>query len=69
MKDKYVVEIQVWLQEQNHPIVHQNAKSYQKGDLFCVYEPEKQVTFKYPISKIWRVREGYPNETREEMDK
>ncbi len=68
MNDKYAVEIQVWLLEQNHPIIHQNAKSYQKGDMFCVYEPERQTTYKYPVAHIWRVKEGYPDSIREHKE-
>ena len=68
MTEKYSVDVQVWLERQNHPIEHKNAKTYQKGSLFCVYEPDRQVTYKYPIDKIWRVREGYPNETREHIE-
>jgi len=62
--DKYVNTIKVWSLLQNHPIIHENAKSYQKGDLFCVYEPEKQRTFKYPLVHIWRIEETYPDEQR-----
>ena len=68
MPDKYLVDVQVWNDKQNHPIVHRNAKTYEKGSMFCVYEPENKVTFKYPIAGIWRVREGYPDETREHLE-
>ena len=64
MTDKYVNEIKVWLYPQNHPIIHENAKTYQKGDLFCVYEPDNKRTFKYPIMHIWRIEESYPDTQR-----
>jgi hypothetical protein len=54
----------VWLEKQNHPIVHENSKSYQKGDLFCVYEEENKRTFKYPIIHVWRIEESYPDNQR-----
>ncbi len=60
----YTNTIKVWLYKQNHPIIHEKAKSYQKGDLFCVYEEENKRTFKYPIIHIWRIEESYPDEQR-----
>jgi hypothetical protein len=66
--DKYTNEVQVWNEKQNHPIVHKNAKTYRKGDMFCVYEIGNQITYKYPIVSIWRVRETYPNKQREHLE-
>ena len=65
----YTNTIKVWLYPQNHPIVHEGAKSYQKGDLFCVYEEQNKRTFKYPIMHIWRVEESYPDEQRAHIEK
>jgi hypothetical protein len=58
------VTIKVWLNKSSAPIVHENAISYEKGHLYCVYEPENKRTFKYPISHIWRTEESYPDEMR-----
>ncbi len=68
MDDKYLVDVYVWNEKQNNPIIHRNAKTYEKGGMFCVYEPEKQVTYKYPISNIWRIRETYPDTIREHKE-
>ncbi len=61
---EYNNTIKVWLNLQNHPIIHECAKSYQKGDLFCVYEEQNKRTFKYPIIHIWRIEETYSDEQK-----
>jgi len=64
MSDKYINDIKVWLYKQNHPIIHLDAKTYEKGSFFCVYEPSNKKTFKYPVMHIWRVQESYPDDQR-----
>ena len=66
--DKYLNDITIWLHKANHPIVHKDAKTYQKGWMFCVYEPNKQKVFRYPAHDIFRVMEGYADEQREHKE-
>jgi len=54
-----VDEVQVYLHTLNVPLIHNKVQTYQKGDLFCVYEIESGYVFKYPISNIFRVKEMY----------
>lgn len=61
-------KIKVWLYKSSNPIIHKDSMSYQKGSLFCVYEPKKQTVFKYPIEHIWRIQENYPDSDREHKD-
>ena len=51
--------IEVWLCDSSEPMVHEACITYQKGDLFCVYNREKELVYKYPIQHIFRIVEGY----------
>ena len=51
-------KIEVWLYRTSEPIVHDAKSTYQKGDLYCVYCEDERV-FKYPLTHILRVIEGY----------
>ena len=50
-------KVRIHLKETSQTIEHDYVNTYQKGDLFCVYDG-KQV-YKYPIQNIWRVIEEY----------
>jgi hypothetical protein len=63
------IVVKVWLDLSGEPIVHQDAISYQKGDLFCVYEESRALVFKYPIAHIWRIEESYLPEQRRHLTK
>jgi hypothetical protein len=54
-----VKEVSVLLHTLNVPIIHVQSQTYQKGNLFCVYEVESGYVYKYPISNIFRIREVY----------
>ena len=49
----------IQLKESSQPIEHEFTNTYQKGDLYCVYDSAKEVTYKYPIQNIWRIKEDY----------
>ena len=52
------MKVEVQLLSTSQAIVHDNViNSYQKGDLFCVYESNK--VYKYPIGNIFRIVEDY----------
>ncbi len=55
--------IAVWLKETSEPILHTAKNTYQKGDLFCVYDDKGDV-HKYPINNIWKVVEDYGSHGR-----
>ena len=59
---KYTVNI--WLKNNGTPFIYTECTSYEKGSFYCVYDPEKHVVYKYPISDIWRVSETYPQDMR-----
>ena len=50
--------IEVWLDETSEPIVHDAISTYTKGLLYCVYCTDERV-HKYPITRMFRVVEGY----------
>ena len=54
-----VSEVQIYLDSLNVPLIHPYAQTYQKGDMFCVYETQSNFVFKYPIQNIFRVKELY----------
>jgi len=60
MSNKPVNDVKVWLDLSGEPIIHEKSQTYQKGDLFCVFEVDKMRVFKYPIAHLWRVEEDYP---------
>jgi hypothetical protein len=60
--------VEVWLDKTSEPITHKAKNTYQKGDLFCVYTTDGKV-YKYPISNIFRIVEGYGTHGSETIDK
>ena len=58
--NRILVEIQ--LMETAQAILHMSDNTYQKGDMYCVKVDD--VVYKYPVSRIFRVKESY----RKEMD-
>jgi hypothetical protein len=64
MSKENTFTIKVWLENSGAVIVHENAVGYQKGDLYCVFETEYGVVYKYPVAHIWRTEEGYPESMR-----
>lgn len=66
MSEKQTVPfVKIWLYLSNEPIIHENAQTYQKGMMFCVFEVEKGIVCKYPIEHIFRVVESYPVKDQE----
>ena len=54
------MKVSIQLKASSQPIHHDNAtNTYQKGDMYCVYVMGEDVTYKYPISTIWRIKETY----------
>ncbi len=56
--------IEVWLLTTSEPLVHDAICTYQKGDFYCVQcwsndTQQASQVFKYPITHIFRVVEGY----------
>ena len=54
------MDIEIYLGVTSQKIKHRGvANTYQKGSLFCVYVPNLNKVYKYPIDHIWRVEEDY----------
>jgi len=52
------MKVEIWLLLSSQAMVHENVgNTYTKGDLFCVYDTEKKVVWKYPVDHIFRVVE------------
>lgn len=47
--------INVWLEDSNQIIPHKNALGYQEGNLYCVWEPEFDILYEYPLDHIVRI--------------
>lgn len=56
---KQALTVSVQLKESSQPIVYLDVlNTYQKGDLFVVYTAG-EISYKHPISSIWRIIEDY----------
>lgn len=53
------MKVKVWLDQTSQPLCFENAETYTKGKLFCVYVREQNKVTKFPIKHIFRVEEEY----------
>lgn len=57
------MKVAVWLDETSQPLNFDNvANTYTKGDLFIVYEKDKNKVTKFPVQHLFRVEETYTND-------
>jgi hypothetical protein len=58
------MKVEIWLMQSSQAMIHENAgNTYTKGDLFCVYDTDKKIVFKYPVDHIFRIVETNFNQS------
>jgi len=58
-KPDNIKKVEVWLYQTSEPLVFAAHSTYQKGDLFCVYDAVDGMVRKFPLQHIFRIVEGY----------
>jgi len=54
-----LITVSVQLVESSQPLIyHDVINTYQKGDFYVIYALD-EISYKHPISTIWRVKEEY----------
>lgn len=51
------MKVIIYLKETSQSIEYSARNTYQKGDMYCVYDGK--LVYKYPIQNIWRIVEDY----------
>ena len=59
MSEQTTKVVEVWLYKSSEPLVFSAISTYQKGDMFCVYDAIDHKVRKFPIMHIFRVVEDY----------
>ena len=58
-----MITVKISLIETSQVIEHEAKNTYTKGPFYCVYAEDGTV-YKYPVSNIWRIAEGYGDSGR-----
>ena len=58
MKRK-IGKVELWLQNGCSPIIRTMVECYTKGEFYCMYKREDNLTEKYPLCTIFKVVESY----------
>ena len=59
MDDPNMISVSVQLNGSSQPLIYHNViNTYQKGDMFVIYQFD-EISYKHPMSTIWRVKEEY----------